>query len=241
MCPLGIWVLVPSDRDSDWIDVQPTMFGYSLQLDDSDIIYNLTHEELLDEHLEIEWIVDQMITATYVPKGNRGDKFEDKRFTTYTMIMLGMTQIPKQKGKIKKRGNRKREYDAEGATPIERTSLKIKDKTRRLPEPIVVTAHINGHPIRALLDTGSMVDFLSTTVVDQLKLPKTVYQKPLAVQLAVHGSQSKINCGTTVRFQYQTIDCDRRFDIANLDNYNAILGTPFLSLGANPIYPPGIC
>ena len=81
------------------------MFGYSLQLDDSDVIYNLTHEELLSEDLNTEWIVDQMITATYVPKGNQGDKFEDKRFTTYTTIMLGMTQIPGQKGKIKKRGN----------------------------------------------------------------------------------------------------------------------------------------
>ena len=193
----------------------------------------------MDEELNINWIVDQMIMATYVPKDNRGDKFEDKHFTTYTTIMLGMTQIPRQKGKIKKRGNQKREYDAEGTTLIERTSLKIKDKTRRLPEPIVVTAHINRHPIRALLDTGSMADFLSTMVVDQLKLPKTIYQKPLAVQLAVHGSQSKINCGTTVQFQYQTIDCYRRFDIANLDNYNAILGTPFLyqhqvAVGFNP-------
>ena len=33
-----------------------------------------------------------------------------------------------------------------------------------------------------------MVDFISTTVVDQLKLPKETYQKPLTVQLAVHGS-----------------------------------------------------
>jgi len=93
---------------------------------------------------------------------------------------------------------------------------------------IVVPVKINGHTIRALLDSGSMADFISTTVADQLKLPKEVYQRPLSVQLAVHGSRSKINCGTTVRLQYQTIDCDRTFDIANLDNYDAILGTPFL-------------
>ena len=73
-----------------------------------------------------------------------------------------------------------------------------------------------------------MADFISTTVVEQLKLPKEIYEKLLAVQLAVHGSRSKINCGTTVWFQYQTIDCDQRFDVANLDNYDAILGTPFL-------------
>lgn len=84
-----------------------------------------------------------------------------------------------------------------------------------------------------------MADFISTTVVDQLKLPRMVYEKPLSVQLAVHGSRSKINCGTTVNLRYQTIDCDRRFDIANLDNYDAILGTPFLyqhqvAVGFNP-------
>ena len=129
--------------------------------------------------------------------------------------------------------------EPEGVNAVERTSLKIKDKSRKLPEPIVVQAKINGHPIRALLDTGSMADFLSTTVVDQLRLPKEIYEKPLSVQLAVHGSRSKINCGTTVKFQYQTIDCDRRFDIANLDNYDAILGTPFLyqhqvTIGFNP-------
>ena len=153
--------------------------------------------------------------------------------------MLGMTQLPGQKGKIKKHGNKKHVIDPEGAPAVERMMLRIKDRTRKLPKPIIVTAKINGQSIRALLDTGSMVDFLSTTIVDQLKLPKEVYEKPLTVQLAVHGSQLKINCGTTVRFQYQTINCNRRFDIANLDNYDAILGTPFLyqhqvAIGFNP-------
>lgn len=74
-----------------------------------------------------------------------------------------------------------------------------------------------------------MADFLSTTLVDQLDLRKEYYSKPLSVQLAVHGSRSKINCGVRVNFQYQEIDCERRFDVANLDNYDAILGPPFCS------------
>jgi len=93
--------------------------------------------------------------------------------------------------------------------------------------------------MRALLDTRSMANFVSTTVVDQLRLPKDIFQKPLSVQLAVHGSRSKINCGTTVRFQYQMIDCQKTFDIVNLDNYDVILGTPFffqhqVAIGFNP-------
>jgi hypothetical protein len=84
-----------------------------------------------------------------------------------------------------------------------------------------------------------MADFLSTTLVDQLSLPKEYYSKPLSVQLAVHESRSKINCGVRVKFQYQNINCERRFDVANLDNYDAIGGTPFLfqhrvAVGVNP-------
>jgi hypothetical protein len=221
------------------IDVQPTMSGYSVQLDESDIIYDISHEEVLDKGFSPEDVINKLMTARSVSAVNRGDKFVDRRFTGYVMLMLGMTTLPGQKSKIKRRGTKKRVIEPEGVSAIERTSLNVKDKMRKLPEPIVIQVKINGQTIRALLDSGSMADFLSTTVVDQLRLPKEVYQKPLSVQLAVHGSRSKINCGTTVRFQYQTIDCDRRFDIANLDNYDAILGTPFLyqhqvAIGFNP-------
>ena len=223
----------------DRIDVQPTMFGYSIQLDESDLIYNVTHEEVLDEHFSVEQIIDQLLSARRIPASERGDRFQDKRFTSYVTLMLGMTRLPGQPEKIKKRGNKKRTLDPEGVPAVERTTLQVKDKTRKLPEPIVIQVKINGQPIRALLDTGSMADFLSTTVVDQLRLPRVTYEKPLGIQLAVHGSRSKINCGTTVRFQYQSVNCDRTFNIVNLDNYDAILGTPFLyqhqvAIGFNP-------
>jgi Holliday junction resolvase RusA-like endonuclease len=226
-------------KEEDRIDVQPTMFGYSVQLDESDIVYNLTHEEVLDEHFSPEWIIDHMLTARHVPSEDRGDRFTDKRFSNYVTLMLGMTTIPGSQTKIKRRGNKKRILDPEGATAIERTTMRIKDKARRFPDPIIIQIKINGQPMRALLDTRSMADFLSTTVADQLQLTRETYEKPIAVQLAVHGSRSKINCGTTVKFQYQTINCDRRFNIANIDNYDAILGTPFLyqhqvAIGFNP-------
>ena len=46
------------------------MFGYSLQLDDSDVIYNLAHDKVLDDHFNPKWIVDQMINATYCHERN---------------------------------------------------------------------------------------------------------------------------------------------------------------------------
>jgi hypothetical protein len=53
---------------------------------------------------------------------------------------------------------------------IERTAMRLKDFKRRLPRPIVIEVMINGQAVRALLDTGSMADFVSTKLVDQLKL-----------------------------------------------------------------------
>ena len=57
----------PKDvKDKNRIDIQPTMFGYSIQLNESDIIYNVTHEEVLNEHFSPEWIIYQMLTAQQV-------------------------------------------------------------------------------------------------------------------------------------------------------------------------------
>ncbi|KAJ8594346.1 hypothetical protein M405DRAFT_703551, partial [Rhizopogon salebrosus TDB-379] len=108
-----------------------------------------------------------------------------------------------------------------------------------VPVSIVVDVQVNGQTLRALLDTGSMADFISTTAVDQLKLKPEVLAKPVPLQLAVHGSRSKINCCVTVDFRYQDVKGPRRFDVANLDNYDMILGTPFIyqhrvMIGMNP-------
>ncbi|KZT21630.1 hypothetical protein NEOLEDRAFT_1073350, partial [Neolentinus lepideus HHB14362 ss-1] len=122
---------------------------------------------------------------------------------------------------------------------LERNAARMKDFTRVLPKPLVVVVQINGAPVRALLDSGSLADFVSTTLVDQLHLKTDILVKPLSVQLAVTGSRSKVNHSVSAQLQYQSIDETRRFDVINLDNYDVILGTPFLFqhkvlLGFNP-------
>lgn len=134
-------------RNEQWIDVQPTMFGYSIQLDKSDLIYNVTHEEVLDEHFSPKWIIDHMLTARQVPPELRGNQFEDRRFSNYVAIMLGMTHLPGQRVPIKKCGNKKHIIDPEGVSVIERTTIHVRDKTRKLPKPIVIQVKINGEPI----------------------------------------------------------------------------------------------
>ena len=93
--------------------------------------------------------------------------------------------------------------------------------------------------MHALIDSGSLGDFIFSTLVEQLGLKKTELDIPVPVQLAVQGSRSHINFMTCVDLKYQKISEKRSFDIVNLSNYDLILETPFLyqhkiSCGINP-------
>lgn len=111
---------------------------------------------------------------------------------------------------------------------LQRNTAVTKDYSRMVPKPVTVTVNVNGHPARALIDSGSLGDFISTTLVEQLGLRKIQLQNPLAVQLAVQGSRSKINHGCRAKITYQSIAEERYFNVINLSNYDLILGTPWL-------------
>jgi hypothetical protein len=111
---------------------------------------------------------------------------------------------------------------------IQRNTAKLKDFNRKVPEPLVIFLTIGGQEVRALIDTGSLADFVLTTVADQLKLTLEPLKKPLPCALAASGSRTMIQYSTTVEFKYQKINERRRFDVINLDSYDMILGMPFL-------------
>jgi Retroviral aspartyl protease/Zinc knuckle len=111
---------------------------------------------------------------------------------------------------------------------IEQNAAVTRDATRVVPKPIIVVARIHGQSVGALVDSGSLGDFMSTTLADQLRVKRINLVKPLPLQLAVQGSRSKVNAGTKVQFQYQEINEERYFDIINISNYDLILGTPWL-------------
>ena len=123
---------------------------------------------------------------------------------------------------------------------IQRNASRIKGATERLlPKPIVINFTVDGRPARALVDSGSLGDFMSATLVDQLKLKRMNFEKPLGLQLAVQGSRSKINSFVNMSYSYQEIEDSRRFDVANLNDYDVILGTPWIwqhkvCVGLNP-------
>ncbi|KZV86457.1 hypothetical protein EXIGLDRAFT_752800 [Exidia glandulosa HHB12029] len=91
----------------------------------------------------------------------------------------------------------------------------------------------------ALVDSGSLTDFMSTTLADQLKVRCKVKKTPLDLQLAIVGSRSKVNVECETDFEYQGIKERRTWDVANVDSYDIVLGTPFLwqhavLIGLNP-------
>ncbi|KAJ2917715.1 hypothetical protein MD484_g2704, partial [Candolleomyces efflorescens] len=122
---------------------------------------------------------------------------------------------------------------------LERNTTARRDASRQVPEPVVIVVSVNGNPVRALVDTGSLGDFMSTSLADQLKVKKIELVRPINIQLACQGSRTKSKYGAKVNFKYQKINEDRWFDIVNLQSYDLILGTPFLyqhqvSVGLNP-------
>ncbi|KAI0328361.1 hypothetical protein GY45DRAFT_1347202 [Cubamyces sp. BRFM 1775] len=130
------------------------------------------------------------------------------------------------------RGHRSEAGDKTVLGALQRNAAAPRDFKRLIPEPVVV-------PARALIDSGSLSDFVSSKFAHQAGLQVFELAKPLPVHLAVQGSRAKINYGCRATFEYQRIKSDRYFDVVNLLNYDVILGTPFLfqhkiSLGLNP-------
>lgn len=77
-----------------------------------------------------------------------------------------------------------------------------RDFKRRIPDPITIVVDVEGHPACALLDTGSLADFMSSRIANQLNLKLFKLAKPLPVHLAVQGSHAKINFGCTAEIGY---------------------------------------
>ena len=122
---------------------------------------------------------------------------------------------------------------------LQRNAVQVKGNQRILPKPIIVKVDINGRPARVLLDSGSLGDFISSTLADQLAVKREQLATPLSLQLAVQGSRSKVNSRVTVQIQYQNINEKRTLDVININNYDLILGTPWMyqhkmCIGFNP-------
>ena len=153
------------ENSSDVIIVQPSMKGYCLNIKGTDVYYEVTHAEVLGDMFNIRHILTLMRNAGKIDTDAWPNIFKDTGLNRQQSIMLHATRL--MVGAVKQR---RHNVETEGTSSIEKTSMQVKDQSRKVPEPVVVLAEINGHQVWALVDTGSMADFISMTVVEQLRL-----------------------------------------------------------------------
>lgn len=95
-------------------------------------------------------------------------------------------------------------------------------------ECIVILLNVNGLGALTLLDAGSTTELLSNDFARVAQCDIIKLDNPATLQLGCAGSRSRINFGTRSPVTVGRFGADVYFDIANLDHYNAVLGTPFL-------------
>jgi hypothetical protein len=87
---------------------------------------------------------------------------------------------------------------------------------------------INGVKAHCLLDSGSEGVLLSPEFTWATGMKMFALEQPIVLQLACIGSRSTINYGMNMTIRFGCKIYDEYFDIANVEYYDAILGTLFL-------------
>src|SRR3984957_13537325 len=88
---------------------------------------------------------------------------------------------------------------------------------------------INGIKTYTLFDSGSTTDDVSPDLARVAELPLLALDKPVTLQLGCSGSWSKVNFATTAMINFELVHALTFLDIVNLDKYDCILGTPFMT------------
>ena len=94
---------------------------------------------------------------------NTGLMWKVTHCKNHTTLELNGVQIP--------RGN----YPA-----VQQNAAVMKDTSCKVPRPVVVAVKIDSHPACALLDSGLLGNFLSSTLADQLNVKRVKLNVPLA-------------------------------------------------------------
>ncbi|KAF9257677.1 hypothetical protein L218DRAFT_808467, partial [Marasmius fiardii PR-910] len=90
---------------------------------------------------------------------------------------------------------------------------------------------INGFKAFVLFDSGSMADAISPDFARVAKLPIFQLENPVTLQLGTKGSRSRISFGCSTSYSLvpdSSLSEPEYFDIANIDRYDAVIGTVFM-------------
>ncbi|KAI0038486.1 hypothetical protein FA95DRAFT_1662767, partial [Auriscalpium vulgare] len=101
-----------------------------------------------------------------------------------------------------------------------------RDATRHIV--LAADVNINGETLFALFDSGSTTNGISPEAATVSRVGIFELTDPMTLQLGVVGSKSKINYGTRCMIGVNGQEVACYLDVANIDHYDIILGTPFL-------------
>ena len=87
---------------------------------------------------------------------------------------------------------------------------------------------VNGTRAHCLLDSGCKGIMISPDFTHATGIVTNKLKNPVALQLACVSSKSMISYGATSTITFGNQHIEEYFDVANIDYYNVILGTPFL-------------
>ncbi|KAF9251453.1 hypothetical protein L218DRAFT_805278, partial [Marasmius fiardii PR-910] len=91
---------------------------------------------------------------------------------------------------------------------------------------------LNGIKAFALFDSGSMADAISPDFTRAAKMKIFRLENPVTFQLGTKGSRSRVTYGCTTNYcissSKNTVKDRDYFDIANIDRYDAVVGTVFM-------------
>lgn len=109
----------------------------------------------------------------------------------------------------------------------------------RVHDCMTVNVIIGGTKACMMIDSGAGIDLLAEKFITAHNLPYTNYTVPVKLGLATTGSSGKLNRWTRLTIQVQGKVEKRAFDIANIAQWDGLLGAPFLYdyavfIGLNP-------
>ena len=93
---------------------------------------------------------------------------------------------------------------------------------------LAVELDIAGLKCYTLFDSGSTTNAISPDVAVLSKVPLVELAEPMTLQLGTIGSKSTIHYGAHATAGIGSDSFELYYDVANIDYYDAIMGTPFL-------------
>ncbi|KAG8922141.1 hypothetical protein FRC02_012117 [Tulasnella sp. 418] len=154
---------------------------------------------------------DPEITASYAIRVTRDDSE-----STPVQSMALKARAPPTAGELLFIGNASRRVP------------KQPTREHRAQTPITALISVGKIKAYALLDSGSNTDIIAGHFVDAAGLKTFPLEKPLKLQMACTGSKAALSRGIYLDLKGPGIDETRFFDVANIEGYDMILGTPFL-------------